>query len=193
MRNLTYVNLTMSFFGMNMTMKMYWDRSTGILCEMNTTASMRVGSEVTTQSMSTKMTETNLWKIVTQLSCSVSQDTIKEGSSILVSGSIDADLPGRVVILTYRKPNGSILNRTVTTDSKGAYSDSYTLEANGPWGVSASWEGDLNHTGAASLLKSIMVTPKPFIETSLGMATIGLAIIIVAMPVVLFLLKRRKA
>jgi hypothetical protein len=190
-RNLTYANFTMSFFGMNMTMNMYWDRSTGILCEMNTTASMRVGSDSTTQSTSTKMTETNLWKIVTQLSCSVSQDTIKEGSSILVSGSIDADLPGRAVILTYRKPDGSILNRTVTTDSKGAYSDSYTLEANGSWGVSASWEGDITYTGAISLLNSIMVTPKPFFETSLGLATIGIAILSIV-SVVFFLRVRVK-
>ena len=191
-RNLTCANFTMSFFGINMTMKMYWDRFTGILCEMNTVTSMQVGSYVSTSSTSTKMTETNLWKIMTKLSCSVSQDTIKEGSSILVSGSIDADLLGRTVILTYAKPDGSILNRTMTTDSNGAYYDSYALEVTGSWNVSASWEGDLTHTGAVSSLKSIVVTPKPFFETSLGMATIGVVTFIVVMPVAFFLLRRRK-
>jgi hypothetical protein len=177
---------------MNATMKMYWDRFTGILCEMNTTISMQVGSDVTTTSMSTKMTETNQWKIATKLSCSVSKDTITEGGSIPVTGYIDAYLPGKTVILTYTKPDGSILNRTVTTDSNGTYSDFYTLEATGSWSVSASWEGDLTHTGATSLLESFTVTPKPFLETSLGMMMIGVAILAIVV-VIFFLRKRRKA
>lgn len=192
-RNLTYANLTMSFFGVNATMKMYWDGSTGILCEMNTTISMQVGSDLTTRSTSTRMTETNLWKTVTQLSCSVSEDTVKEGGSILVSGSIDSDLLGKTVTLTYRKPDGSTLNRTVTTGPNSSYSDSYILETTGSWEVYASWEGDLTHTGATSLSKPITVTPKPFLETSLGLATIGVAIVVVVIPVAVFLLRRRKA
>jgi hypothetical protein len=60
-RSVAYTNFTMSFFGMNATMKMYWDRSTGLLCEMNTTTSTRINSDVSTQSTVTKMIETNLW------------------------------------------------------------------------------------------------------------------------------------
>ena len=190
-RDLTYANLTMSFFGMNATMRMYWDGTTGILCEMNTTISMQVGSDLTTRSTSTKMTETNLWKTVTQLSCSVSEDTIKEGGSISASGSMDPGLPGKTVTLTYGKPDGSTLNRTVTTDSNGAYSDSYVLETTGSWSVCASWGGDIEHTGAASAPNPITVTPKPFLETPLGMATIGAAVIVVALVVVF--LRRKEA
>jgi hypothetical protein len=188
-RDLTYGNLTLSFFGMNATIKAYWDRSTGVLCEMNTTITMQWGDDLTTQSSWTRMTETNLWKRVTHLSCSVSEDTVKEGGSITVSGSIDAGLPGIAVAVTYRKPDGSTLNRTVTTGSNGAYSDSLAVESVGSWSVSASWEGDTAHTGSTSLLKPFTVTPKPFLETPLGMAAAGAAIIVAVLVVVLL---RRK-
>jgi len=158
---------------------------------MNTIISMQMGDDLTTSSTSTKIAETNLWKRSTQLSCSVAEDIVKEGGSVLVSGSIDADLPGRTVTLTYRKPDGSTLNRMVTTGPNGAYSDSYALEATGSWSVSASWEGDLTHVGATSLSMPITVTPKPFLETPLGMAAAGVAIIGVVLVVVL--LRRKEA
>jgi hypothetical protein len=104
---------------------------------------------------------------------------------------IDADLSGKTVTLTYRKPDGSTLNRTVTTGPNGAYSGSYALKATGSWSVSASWEGDLTHAGATSLSRSITVTPKPFLETPLGMGAAGVSVIVVVLVVVL--LRRKEA
>jgi hypothetical protein len=103
-RNVTYAKYVMSFFSINVAQNMYWDRSTGILCEMNAESSIKAQNYTTTTSTSMKIIETDLWKIVTQISCSASKDTITEGSSLLVSGQIDSDLPGKTVTLTYRKP-----------------------------------------------------------------------------------------
>jgi len=103
-RNVTYAKYVMSFFSINVAQNMYWDRSTGILCEMNAESSIKAQNYTTTTSTSMMIIETDLWKIVTQISCSASKDTITEGSSLLVSGQIDSDLPGKTVTLTYRKP-----------------------------------------------------------------------------------------
>jgi hypothetical protein len=180
-----------SSFGMNMTQSMYWDKATGMLCEMFMEISMPTGSYVTTTSTSLMMIETNLWKMATEISCSVSKNTITEGDSIVVSGSLSNTLSGKTVTLTYRRPDGSTLNRTVTTGSDGSYSDSYTPDATGSWNVAASWEGDSTHSGATSSLKSFTVTPKSFIETPLGMATVGGGIIVAIATIVLVLRKRK--
>jgi hypothetical protein len=180
-----------SSFGMNMTQTMYWDKATGMLCEMFMEISMPTNSYVTTTSTSLVMTETNLWKMATELSCSVSKNALTEGDSITVSGSLSVPLSGKTVTLTYRKPDGSTLNRTVTTGSNGGYSDSYTPDATGLWSIAASWEGDFTHSGATSSSRSFTVTPKSFIETPLGMATVGIGII-AAIAAIVLVLRHRK-
>jgi len=181
-----------SLFGMNTTQTMYWDKATGMLCEMFMEISMPTNSYVTTTSTSLVMIETNLWKIATELSCSVSKSAIIEGDSIVVSGSLRATLSGKTVTLTYRRPDGSTLNRAVTTGSDGSYSDSYTPDATGSWSVAASWEGDSTHSGAISLSKSFSVTPKSFIETPLGIATIGGGITAVVIIAIVLIFRKRK-
>jgi len=106
-------------------------------------------------------------KTMTELSCFVSKDIITEGNSIVVSGSIKATLTGKTITLTYKKPNGSTLNRTVTTGSDGSYSDTYTPDATGSWSVTASWDGDSTHSGTTSSSKPFMVmTTQPSTITS---------------------------
>ena len=192
-RVVNYLGYSGSFLGINMTQIMYWDKATGILCEMFMENSMSTDSYVTTTSILLVMIETNLWKMTTELSCSVSKDTLTEGDSIIVSGSLSPALSGKTVTLTYKRPDGSTLNRTVTTGSDGSYSDSYTPDATGPWSVTASWEGDSMYNGATSSSKSFAVTSKPFIETPLGMATVGIGIIVVVIVAIVLVLRRRRA
>jgi len=133
-------------------------------------------------------------RVPTTVSISLSpMTTITEGNSIIVSGSINPTLTGKTVTLTYRKPDGSTLNRTITTGSDGSYSDSYTPDATGLWSVTASWEGDSTHSGATSSVKSFMINLKPFIETPLGIATVGLGITVVVVAAVVFVLRKRRA
>jgi hypothetical protein len=190
-RAVNYVSSSSSFLGINITQIMYWDKATGFLCEMFMENSVLTNNYVTTISTLLEMTETNMWKIPTDLSCSVSKNTIAEGDNIVISGSINVTLSGKTVTLTYMKPDGSTMNRAVTTGSDGSYSDSYTPDATGSWNVAASWEGDSTHSGAASSSKSFAVTPKSFIETPLGIATVGGGIIVVIAIIVLVLRKRK--
>ena len=63
-RDLIYGKINTSFFGMNMSMDAFWDRSTGILCQMNTTIESSFGEETTRQSTLTEIVDTNLWERV---------------------------------------------------------------------------------------------------------------------------------
>ena len=68
-------------------------------------------------------------------------------------------LPGKIMALTYTKPNASTLTRIIVTIFDGSYTDAYTPDATGAWSVSASWEVDSLFDGASSS-KSFIVTKK---------------------------------
>jgi hypothetical protein len=127
-------------------------------------------------------------KIPTTISCSVSSHDIDDGLSITVSGAINPAIPEKSITLTYREPDGSILNRTVITGSDGSYNDSYQPNVVGSWSVGASWEGDDRREGTSSLSQSFIIKPviKSFIETPIGIATIiGIvALIIIALIII---------
>jgi len=172
--------------------EIYYDTVTGVAAEYQYEEREISDSYTTTTKESMILQNSNIWNIKTALSCSVSKGTITQGESIVVSGSLNVTLSGKTVTLTYRKPDGSIVNRTVTTGSDGSYSDSYTPDATGSWSVTASWEGDSTYNGATSSSRSFMVNAVPFIETPLGMAMIGGGIVLIVVVVVVSVLRKRK-
>ncbi|MEM3019475.1 MAG: carboxypeptidase regulatory-like domain-containing protein [Candidatus Bathyarchaeia archaeon] len=99
-------------------------------------------------------------KVGTTISVSVSKAEITEGDAITVSGSIMPS-PGSVtVILSYRKPDGTILNRTVTSTSAGAYTDTWNPSPKGSWSVTASWSGSQTHDASTSSATAFTVKEK---------------------------------
>jgi len=88
---------------------------------------------------------------------SLSLDKIQKGETILVNGSITPAIEGATVTLTYRRPDGSLLNRTVISLSDGRFTDTYTPDVAGTWNLTASWSGDVDHDGAASSAVSFRV------------------------------------
>jgi parallel beta-helix repeat protein len=89
-------------------------------------------------------------KIATTLSCSVSSSTPTIGDNITISGTIGPIMSGKTVTLTYTKPDGTTVIRTVTTGSDGSYSDSYKPDTTGSWSVIANWQGDSQHLSVTS-------------------------------------------
>ncbi|MBM5806065.1 MAG: hypothetical protein FJZ49_08415 [Candidatus Verstraetearchaeota archaeon] len=89
-------------------------------------------------------------KIPTSVSCRASLSEINVGDTITITGSISPAISGKIVTLTYTKPDGGTLTRTATTGSDGSYSDSYKVDDVGSWNVQASWEGDPERQGAIS-------------------------------------------
>jgi peptide/nickel transport system substrate-binding protein len=87
----------------------------------------------------------------------VSSPEVTEGEFVTVSGAIGPTVSDATVTLTYRKPDGSTITRTVTTGADGSYSDSYQPEGEGSWSVTASWDGDSTHEGASCSSQSFTV------------------------------------
>jgi len=98
------------------------------------------------------------------LPLSLSSETIKIDETITVSGSIGPAHEGVLVTLTHKKPDGSTLNRTVTSSSGGKFSATYKLDAAETWSVTASWPGDVDHLGATSPTASFEVERPPAID-----------------------------
>ena len=60
-RSVNYIDSTITEGDSTVTLKLYWDKAKGILCEMLISASMTYMETTYSMSMSFKMTETNMW------------------------------------------------------------------------------------------------------------------------------------
>jgi hypothetical protein len=99
-------------------------------------------------------------KISTTISASLSKTTITEGDEITVSGTIQP-APGSVsVTLTYKKPDGATMTRTVTSTNDGTYTDTFKPTPKGSWSVTASWKGSETYEGTTSTPASFTVEEK---------------------------------
>ena len=61
-REVNYLGFSGSMFGTNMTNHFYFDRMTGIICELSITVVIRQGDYWTRTSTTMKLTETDLWQ-----------------------------------------------------------------------------------------------------------------------------------
>ncbi len=62
-RDVNYIDVSVTEDITTTTMKAYWDKQTGFLCEMSILMSFEVLEETYDISILLKMTETNMWKI----------------------------------------------------------------------------------------------------------------------------------
>ena len=124
---------------------------------------------------------------------SASPNSIMQESNITVTGSISPAVAGAVVTLTYTKPDGTNITRTVRSLSNGNYSDSYVPMDPGGWAVSSSWGGDPTHTGAKSSPVQFQVTELTFIERYATILGVGGIVIIALLAGALFYIKRGRA
>lgn len=86
----------------------------------------------------------------TSIACEVSQPRMNFGEDINIFGSISIPVEGATVTLTLNRPDDTTVTLDTTTTAGGAYSQTYTPSAMGPWSVQAYWAGDAQHMGAQS-------------------------------------------
>ena len=97
------------------------------------------------------------WEVLaTQITCTVSPEEVAIGGTITVTGSIEPSVPGAAVTLTYSKPDGSMLKRTVTAGPDGVYWADFDASEVGRWTVEASW--DPGHSASESRPGEFIVT-----------------------------------
>ena len=81
------------------------------------------------------------------------------------------------------------MTHTVTCSNDGSFTDTLTPETAGQWSVTASWQGNNDHSGATSTAKAFTVTEQPVLTT--WMWYLVAAVIVVAGVSLFFVFKRR--
>jgi len=84
------------------------------------------------------------------LTISVSPTVINFGETVTVTGTLTPALAGVQITLTYTRPDGAVVNRTVTTDASGSFTDTFKPDMDGVWKVKARWPGNVNYVSAVS-------------------------------------------
>lgn len=119
------------------------------------------------------------------LSITTKPNTIEEGESITVTGSLMPFSPAAIQLI-YRNPAGTETTRQVSTDA-GNFTDTFKPDAAGDWSVKAKWAGDSIFEGSESALTRFSVKASP-VKTVLPITVIA----VMAIAAVLFLYLRRK-
>jgi len=135
--------------------------------------------------MNGPITQTAEWeqKFPSAIQITLSSEKVTLDDAITVSGYVT---PAHqvTVTLTYKRPDGSSCNRTVTTSpADGTFTHTYTLNAEGLWSVTASWPGDADYYGDTSETEDIRVEAKESIwamlEVIIGAVALVVTVIIV--------------
>jgi hypothetical protein len=131
--------------------------------------------------MNGPITQTAAWKQEIRSSSTIqitlSSQKITVGKSITVSGYI-TPAHEAIITLTYKRPDGSIVNKTVTSSTDGTFSHTYTLNAEGLWSVMASCPEDADYYGDTSESEDIRVDPEESIWTMLEVILAAVALVV---------------
>jgi hypothetical protein len=120
----------------------------------------------------------------TVIEINLSSEKITVDNDLTVSGDITP--PHETIItLTYKRPDGSMINKTVTSSADGEFSHTYTLNAEGLWSVMASCPEDADYYGSKSETEEFRVEPKesiwPMLEVIIAAVALVVSVIIVGM------------
>ncbi|RLG11242.1 MAG: hypothetical protein DRN64_01690 [Thaumarchaeota archaeon] len=92
----------------------------------------------------------NVSSPTSSISISTSEEVIRLGENVIVSGYIFPAHSNAKVTLIYENINGTKIIRKVTTSTFGEFKDIFTPTIAGKWTVQASWPGDSDHNGNKS-------------------------------------------
>ena len=115
-------------------------------------------------------------KAITDISCRVLPSEIIMANNMNIQGFITPSCPDKNVILSFIKPDGETVTRSVNTESDGSFYFSFTPHVIGSWKVNTSWEGDGGFEGSTSPVVHFTVTKIPSsisIQTSESQLTEG--------------------
>jgi hypothetical protein len=79
------------------------------------------------------------------ISCTVSSKEIFFNQNITINGVLEPKLPNETISLTLVKPDNSIFQKNITTDSEGGYSIPLNVNRVGGWQAKARWMGNTDY------------------------------------------------
>jgi len=128
-------------------------------------------------------------RVPTSITC-LGKERVDYNQTMEISGAISPPLQGITVTLVYTDPAASpLIVRKATTDSSGAYTDSFSPQSRGDWRVTASWDGDGEYSGATSAELHFRVGGGGQGEDAGPLPLIVIAVVLI---VVVLVLRRRR-
>jgi hypothetical protein len=129
------------------------------------------------------------------VNCLLSTETITQGESVHISGSVTPSVPNIPVTIQINADGTSWSDlTTVISDSEGRYIYSWAPTSPGTYQLRATWEGNLEYSDATSELRTLIViaaTPTPFPTLPYTYYVIAAGIAIAVATGVFALFKRR--
>jgi len=116
------------------------------------------------------------------ITLTLSSTLVIPGDTVTISGSISPAHSDEVVTI-YIRSNDSpwVILKTVSADSNGKYSYTWTPNAPDTQYLRASWSGDTDHAGADSNIQTLRVSPINWIViaiTSIALVSIAIVILV---------------
>lgn len=134
-------------------------------------------------------------KVLSSITVDVEPQNVTAGSNVTICGTINPIRENVNVSVQISRANetGIVLNATVKTDAGGSYAYVWKTSEAGTWEIRVSWEGDQNTKPAESKAETVNVeaTPSPSAPQNLLPYVAATIIIIIALSVVYFLIRKR--
>ncbi len=112
------------------------------------------------------------------------------GKSVEGFGNLSPGYPNASIIVSFIKPDGSVIDLQIATSNKGAFNFTYTPDVAGNWAVAAQWHSDKGYyTSAFSEQMPMEVSSEPINGGNLPKeyaVAAGIVIIIVIVSIAVF-------
>jgi hypothetical protein len=94
------------------------------------------------------------------ITSTLSSTLLIQGGAVTISGQISPAQSNKIIAIYIRSSSSSwSLLKTVTSDSNGQYSSTWSPGFAGTYSIRASWSGDADYTGADSDIQTLTVIP----------------------------------
>ena len=105
------------------------------------------------------MSDIRWFTVLYFVTISVTPSSLISGEWVTVSGSISPAQGGKTVVLTYQRPDGTIMGNAPITSSDGSYSDTFPPIDVGTWSVYARTDDSTSETVSFTVEESPPPTP----------------------------------
>jgi outer membrane protein assembly factor BamB len=87
--------------------------------------------------------------ITSNITIELTKPQVTVGESVTGFGYLFPDYPNASILVSFVKPDGSVIDLQVATSKKGAFNFTYTPDVTGNWAVAAQWQPDKSYYTSA--------------------------------------------